>query len=232
MRTLAPVARIRATRYDHWMGDPAQSHGVRERKKRQTRAKLVEAAVSLVANQGYESTTVEQIASAVDVSPRTVAHYFPSKDLLLLAEVNTYADAVGAEFTQVPMELTPLQALLAANVALLENIERRGAPTTVRIAKMLRTVSVSRPLQILSTGVRPQRIVDELARRMGTDPADRRVELAIALSVAVVASAWAGAGRVYAAGEVDASALPALLRERLIDTFAEFVCISSVGTSS
>ena len=57
MRTIPPpVARIRTTRYDHWMGDPAQSHGVRERKKRQTRAKLVEAAVSLVANQqGYEA---------------------------------------------------------------------------------------------------------------------------------------------------------------------------------
>ncbi len=61
--------------------------GLRERKKRETRARMIDAAIDLVEKQGYANTTVDQIAEAVDVSPRTVAHYFPSKDQLLLSVV-------------------------------------------------------------------------------------------------------------------------------------------------
>jgi AcrR family transcriptional regulator len=200
--------------------------GVRERKKRQTRARLIDAAVNLVASRGYEGTTVEQIAAAVEVSPRTVAHYFPSKDLLLLSTVDTYIAAVGAELARVPKELPPLDALLAANLAALDNIERTGAPTTTRIATLLQTLYLSPRVQLLSMGMRPRRVIAELATRMGTDPADRRVELVVAVFLAVVVSAWDGLGRKYSLGELDASALPAILRHRLIATFADLVEIS------
>ena len=70
------------------MGEEVERQGLRERKKQATRAKLIDAAASLVDEQGYENTTVQQIANAVDVSPRTVAHYFPTKDRMLLAQVD------------------------------------------------------------------------------------------------------------------------------------------------
>jgi AcrR family transcriptional regulator len=56
----------------------------RERKKRQTRRLLAETALRLFAEQGYEATTVAQIAAAADVATKTFFNHFRSKEDALL----------------------------------------------------------------------------------------------------------------------------------------------------
>ncbi|CAM3831147.1 TetR/AcrR family transcriptional regulator [Cohnella lubricantis] len=56
----------------------------REAKKKLTRFRIVEASMELFENQGYESTTVQQIATRADVAKGTFFNYFSSKEDLIL----------------------------------------------------------------------------------------------------------------------------------------------------
>ncbi|MFD7442562.1 TetR/AcrR family transcriptional regulator [Streptomyces sp. NPDC059909] len=60
--------------------------GLRERKKLKTRIAIRKATYRLIAEQGYEATTIEQIAAAAEVSPSTVFRYFPTKEDIVLTD--------------------------------------------------------------------------------------------------------------------------------------------------
>ncbi len=71
---------------------------LRERKRAKTRHALIDAAVELFDRQGYEQTTVAQIAAAAEISTRTFFGYFASKEDLLFpdsqARIQAALDAI------------------------------------------------------------------------------------------------------------------------------------------
>ncbi|GAA3130284.1 TetR family transcriptional regulator [Streptomyces rameus] len=60
--------------------------GLRERKKTKTREAIRTATYALVREQGYDATTIEQIAERAEVSPSTVFRYFPTKEDIVLTD--------------------------------------------------------------------------------------------------------------------------------------------------
>ncbi|MFC8132125.1 TetR/AcrR family transcriptional regulator [Streptomyces sp. NPDC057302] len=60
--------------------------GLRERKKLKTRIAIRDATYGLIEEQGYDATTVEQIAEAAEVSASTVFRYFPTKEDIVLTD--------------------------------------------------------------------------------------------------------------------------------------------------
>ncbi|MEH0422933.1 TetR family transcriptional regulator [Streptomyces sp. B21-083] len=93
---------------------PAYGPGLRELKKQRTRDALVRAALTLFTSKGYEHTTVDEIAEAVDVSQRTFFRYFAGKEDAAFA-VHRIAEArfIDAVRERPPHE-APLEALRQA----------------------------------------------------------------------------------------------------------------------
>jgi AcrR family transcriptional regulator len=84
--------------------------GIRDRKRLETRARLEDAAVFLVLQDGLERTTVDAISEKADVSPRTFFNYFESKDSAILGvqhvEISDelVAEQVACQGGQEPVE--------------------------------------------------------------------------------------------------------------------------------
>ncbi|WP_174291676.1 TetR/AcrR family transcriptional regulator [Sphingomonas bacterium] len=64
---------------------PDQSEGLRARKRRDTLARIAETGLRLFVANGYDATTLEEIAAATGISRRTFFYYFKSKEDVLLA---------------------------------------------------------------------------------------------------------------------------------------------------
>ncbi|WP_061298483.1 TetR/AcrR family transcriptional regulator [Herbidospora cretacea] len=85
------------------------SPGLRERKKQKTRRTIQEQALRLFAEQGYDATTIEQIAEAAEVSPSTLFRYFPTKEDIVVQD--DYDPMILERLTAQPAGLPPLRAL-------------------------------------------------------------------------------------------------------------------------
>ena len=77
-------------------------------RRRRTREAIIDAALDLFERKGYDATTVEDIAAAAEVSPRTFFRYFDSKQDVVMAKTNekgeTRRPAGGSTREEGPVE--------------------------------------------------------------------------------------------------------------------------------
>lgn len=90
--------------------DPG-SVGLRELKKARTRAALHDAAIDLFVRNGFDHTTVEEIADSCDVSPRTFFRYFPTKEDVLFGDSQERCAQLLAIVAAQPLDDPPLNVL-------------------------------------------------------------------------------------------------------------------------
>jgi AcrR family transcriptional regulator len=118
--------------------------GRRERRKQEVRSRLFEAARLLFNQQGYDATTVEQIADAADCAPATFFNHFQNKQTvlgLMASEVVSHVQQMlEAEFKHsgsAEQRLIGLATTAASQIAqhqhiarhvLLELLRTRGRP--------------------------------------------------------------------------------------------------------
>jgi AcrR family transcriptional regulator len=100
--------------------------GRREANKQATRDALRRAAARLFAAQGYEVTTVAEIARDAQVGERTFYRYFGSKDELLAERALAWIERLQAAIRARPAAETPYQAVTAAMTAMAGELRPSG----------------------------------------------------------------------------------------------------------
>lgn len=147
--------------------------GLRERKKAKTRRAIQEHAIRLIAEQGYEGTTVEQIAEAAEVSPSTFFRYFPTKEDVILQD--DYDPLITEMLARQPSDAPPLTAIRTAMRMAFEQIppeEERQIHLRARLQlshPALRSRSLDNMTRTMDV------ITTTFARRLGRSPDDLMV---------------------------------------------------------
>ena len=96
------------------------SVGLRERKKLKTKAAIQKEAMRLFLKKGFEETTIEEIAAAVEISSSTFFNYFPTKEDVVFADEldPLILDAFNAQ----PQSVHPIAALRHAMTGVFTNL--------------------------------------------------------------------------------------------------------------
>lgn len=123
--------------------------GLRERKKRETRERIELTALALFERDGFEATTIDDIAAAVDIAPRTFFHYFTTKEDLVLADYANRLSRITAAVAARPAHEAPWTALRQAFLAVAGDYEIARPELIRRFQIMAATPSVfARSLQL------------------------------------------------------------------------------------
>lgn len=166
--------------------NPQARAGLRERKKVQTRARLIDVALELCDSQGFDATTVEQIADAADISPRTFNRYFATKEDVILAPIDDMVVAVAAAMDAQPRTGNEFQALLDAHLSVMcggcpdiSSLDLNRFEVMNRIAQSSPSVS-GRSAEMGE--IKFRRLSEKIAERTGASTDDMQVR--------VIATVW------------------------------------------
>jgi AcrR family transcriptional regulator len=97
--------------------------GLRQRTRDAVREQIAAVALVMFDEQGFDETTVDQIAAAVDISPRSFFRYFSSKEDVVLGDPMLYGERVRQRFVQALESMPVWEALRAGFEAVVETGE-------------------------------------------------------------------------------------------------------------
>jgi AcrR family transcriptional regulator len=163
--------------------------GLRELRKERTRATLESVAMRLFAEQGFDATTVEEIAAIAEVSPRTFFRYFPSKESLVIERDAELRDRL---FEAIERHLDEEDPVAMVRVALEEAMAEVGHDLDqhLLVARILASSPTLRASERERQRSWEEAIAKAIGRRNGKDPErDLYPRLVGALIVAALTAA-------------------------------------------
>ncbi|HEV2754321.1 MAG TPA: TetR family transcriptional regulator [Actinomycetota bacterium] len=116
---------------------------LREDKKQRTRGALRAAALRLFAREGFDATTVDQIAAEAGVSRTTFFRYFPTKEAVVFGRSKEIGEVFRRWIAERPPEENPLEAFEGALMALAR--ETRGNVDLARESLEMRAMLERNP---------------------------------------------------------------------------------------
>jgi len=168
------------------------STGLRERKKLRTRAAIQKEALRLFLKKGYEETTIEDIAEAVEISPSTFFNYFPSKEAVVFQD--DLDPLIIAELNAQPPGVKPIAALRLAMKKVMGGLSQADDALIRERIELVTTTPALRAAMLNEFADLIDQIAVPIARRSGKSPKDFAVRnMAGALLGVLIAAYFATA---------------------------------------
>lgn len=169
----------------------ATGTGLRERKRAKVRRDIQSNALRLFHEQGYEATTVQQIAEAAVISESTFYRYFPTKaDIVLQDDLDP---VFVRTFRAQPPERSAVDAVRSAATSLLGSLSAHDVAHQRERLALIQAVPELRALMLDQFVTGLDLLADEVALRTGRradDPAVRALAGAVVgVGLAVIATA-------------------------------------------
>jgi AcrR family transcriptional regulator len=162
--------------------------GLRERKRQRTREAIVDAALRLFDERGFDHTTIADIAAEADIAPRTFFGYFPSKEDVVFDEFGDSFATLKARLLDREEGETAIDAMRAWLASFLESHEHLGDQ---RSRCRRRIIGGTPALQVHERGLmgRFEEILGEaVAIDLGEEPGSLRPRMVAAAAVAALTS--------------------------------------------
>jgi len=164
-----------------------QAFGLRERKRTRTRLMIQSEAMRLFELHGYDQTTVDQIAEAAAISPRTFFRYFPTKeDVVLWDEYDPLVAEILASRPADESLADTFRAVIRQTVTGLYDQDREQLLTRVRLTSTVPELR-ARMLDERTHGV--ELVLPALAEARGRQPDPLQVRVVGAAMLGAVAIA-------------------------------------------
>ena len=191
--------------------EPTSKPGLRERKQERVRQDVMDAGLRLFVQQGFDATTVDQIADAAEISRRTLFRYFETKGDILMAAMRGMSDFLEASLRSRPAKEAPLLSLLEIFIALSQRLANSGVDS-YSLAYMIDRDPSLRQYSLQKHAEWEDRIASVLLERL---PTGRRNELGAPLLARIGVGSFRTALDQWLANEGRGQ-----LRTHLVETFA------------
>jgi AcrR family transcriptional regulator len=171
----------------------ARSETLLRRKQQLVRDAIWDAAIGLFAKHGFEEVTVDEVADAAGVSPRSFFRYFSSKSDLLAQAVFSYGQSIGEAIEACPKSWPPLEVMKHVTQDIAEYVASN--PRTRVIMRIGESSVAAREALAGSLVTIEDRVAAAFQSRLrkgAANPLKTRLYAALTLSILqVVTKSWA-----------------------------------------
>ena len=168
----------------------AAKPGLRERKKQRTRQAIVDTATRLFLQQGYQQTTLVQIAGEADVATSTFFNYFATKVDIVFCLLDVVTASAQQRIAERPEGEPAIDAIAAW---LREDLPRVEQPYAELIRQMPEIIASAPELQDeerLRYALLEDVLAAGFARDLGESPDGMRARVLAAMALRGMLEAW------------------------------------------
>jgi AcrR family transcriptional regulator len=161
-----------------------------DRRRRLVRGEIARIAMRLFAERGFDAVTVDDVAAAAGISPRTFFRYFATKDEVVLDFEARLRERLRGALVSRPDEEGPVTALRNAYLVT-AHVEREERARVVQLGRVLATAPALRTAAFGALAGPDEALIAVIAGRMGVGPSDRRARAVVVAMGAVATAEWA-----------------------------------------